>query len=124
MRDIHARFEPRADDVHVVTYPKAGTSWIQEIAWLVNHGADFEAANSRPSGERTVYIELAVKGRDKLAELASKVGPRHIKWHHPAWLLPTEVVHEAKVIYLMRNPKDTVVSWYHFQRMNKLYEFQ
>jgi len=39
-------------------------------------------------------------------------------------MLPDGVLQEGKVIYLMRNPKDTVVSWYHFQRMNKLYQFQ
>ena len=35
MADIAARFIPRVDDLHIVTYPKAGTSWIQELAWLV-----------------------------------------------------------------------------------------
>jgi len=39
---------------------------IQEIAWLVNNNVDFEAANTRSSGERTVYIELAVKGKASL----------------------------------------------------------
>ncbi|CAE8592221.1 unnamed protein product [Polarella glacialis] len=124
MQAIHTRFQPRPTDVHIVTYPKAGTSWIQEIAWLVNHDADLEAARSTPSSQRTVYIELAVPGVDKLTQLDAAADPRHVKWHHSAWLLPAEVVREGKVIYLMRNPKDTVVSWYHFQRMNKLYAFQ
>jgi hypothetical protein len=124
MRDIHQRFKQRQGDVHVVTYPKAGTTWLQEIVWLVNHDADFESANSRSGNERTVYIELVPPGKDRVADLEAAESPRHVKWHHPAWLLPPEVVQEGKVVYLMRNPKDTAVSWYHFQRMNRLYEFQ
>ena len=123
MMDIARRFKPRKSDVHIVTYPKAGTSWIQEVAWLVNHEADVESSNHLQSSQRTVYIELSSTNVDKLAQLAAAQGPRHIKWHHSAELLPTKVVSESRIIYLLRNPKDTVVSWYHFQRMNKLYGF-
>jgi len=124
MSEIHKRFEPCASDVNIITYPKAGTSWIQEIAWLVTHSADVEAACETPSGQRTTYIELAVPGLDKLAKLTAAQPPRHVKWHHAAWLLPPSVLHTGRIIYLIRNPKDTVVSWYHFQRMNALYAFK
>jgi len=124
MADIAARFVPRADDLHIVTYPKAGTSWIQELAWLVNHNADTAAARAVPSGLRTTYIELVVPGKDKLALLRDAQSPRHVKWHHSAWLLPAPVVANGKIIYLYRNPKDLVVSWYHFQRLNPIYGFE
>ena len=123
MAAIASRFEPRPSDVHIVTYPKAGTSWIQEVAWLVNHDADFERSSRVPSSKRTVYIELDLPGADKLTQLEAAIGPRHIKWHHSADLLPRRVVEEGRFIYLMRNPKDVAVSWYHFQRMNQLYAF-
>ena len=45
-----------------------------------------------------------------LQALDSAVGPRHVKWHHPAWLLPPAVPASGRVIYVYRNPKDTVVS--------------
>jgi len=45
---------------------------------------------------------------------------RHVKWHHPAWLLPAAVPKAGRVVYVYRNPKDTVVSWFHFQRLNPL----
>ena len=68
-----------------------------------------------PSSQRTVYIELDLPGADKLTQLEAATGPRHIKWHHSAKLLPRRVLEEGRIIYLMRNPKDVVVSWYHFQ---------
>lgn len=123
MREIASRFTPRTDDVHIVTYPKAGTSWIQEVVWLINHDADIAASRAQSSGARTVYIELAVPGKDKLSMLEAADSPRHVKWHHPAWLLPPQVISESRVIYLYRNPKDLVVSWYHFQRLNPIYHF-
>ena len=123
LADIANRYVPRPTDVHVVTYPKAGTSWIQEVVWLINHDADIAVSDKLPSSERTVYIELSTSRTDQLARLDAAASPRHIKWHHSSPLLPERVVDEGKIIYLMRNPKDTVVSWYHFQRMNTLYGF-
>ncbi len=70
-----------------------------------------------------VYIELSLSKADKLSQLHAAAAPRHIKWHHSSPLLPAKVVDEGRIIYLLRNPKDTVVSWYHFQRMNTLYHF-
>jgi len=45
--------------VHIVTYPKAGTSWIQEVAWLVNHDADVATSNALPSSQRTGLSRFA-----------------------------------------------------------------
>jgi len=124
LEKISKNFCARPTDVHIVTYPKAGTSWIQEVAWLVNHDADIEASNSIPSSQRTIYIELDNHKVDKFEMLRSAEGDRHVKWHHPAELLPPGVISEGRIIYLLRNPKDTTVSWYHFQRMNTLYSFE
>jgi len=124
LEKISKHFRARPTDVHIVTYPKAGTSWIQEVAWLVNHDADIEASNSTPSSQRTIYIELDNHKVDKFKMLRSAEGARHVKWHHPAELLPSDVISEGRIIYLLRNPKDTAVSWYHFQRMNTLYSFE
>ena len=36
--------ELRPDDVWIVTYPKCGTTWTQELLWLIMNNADFESA--------------------------------------------------------------------------------
>ena len=123
---IHENFKPRSIDVHVVTYPKAGTSWVQEIVWLVNNQVNVEKSCNVPSGERSIYIELIRNDGEETERVKcveSMQCPRHIKWHHASWLLPNFVTESGKIVYLYRNPKDTAVSWYHFQRMNKLYGF-
>lgn len=126
-----------------MTYPKAGTSWIQEVAWLVNHDAcisphtcpiwqvawlvnhdaDVARSDALTSTQRTVFIELSSPRVDKLALLSAAPGARHLKWHHSAELLPASVVEGGRVIYLLRNPKDTAVSWYHMQRTQKMFGF-
>merc|ERR1712166_1690522 len=45
MADIAARFVPRADDLHIVTYPKAGTSWIQQLPALCPVGCGLRTSN-------------------------------------------------------------------------------
>ena len=36
-----------------------------------------------------------------------------MKTHLPLSHLPTDLLTKAKVIYVARNPKDQIVSWYH-----------
>lgn len=62
---------------------------------------------------------LAVPGFELFSEMKSR---RFIKTHLPFKLLPPSVMEKkAKVVYIARNPKDVVVSYYH---LNKLYRTQ
>ncbi|XP_046549124.1 sulfotransferase 1C2A-like [Haliotis rubra] len=108
------RFQVREDDVWIVTFPKAGTTWLQEIVYLIANDLDFEKAWSKILEERFPYLEFVNPG---LKAISSMESPRFIKTHLPPSLLPREVLSKnPKLIYLARNPKDTVVSYYHFTK--------
>jgi len=40
--------EVRQDDIWVVTPPKCGTTWMQELVWLIANDLDFDRANTLP----------------------------------------------------------------------------
>ena len=51
-----------------------------------------------------------------LDDIERREGVRLIKTHLPVHLLPKDFGKAKAVLYIYRNPKDTVVSYYHFMR--------
>ncbi|XP_011706861.1 PREDICTED: sulfotransferase family cytosolic 1B member 1-like [Wasmannia auropunctata] len=133
-------FEIRPDDTWIVTYPRSGTTMTQELIWLVANDMNFDEAYRKYLVERFPFIELGalldehIAGKDvpgrinmdkNTAEFVQNQPlPRFIKSHMPFELLPTVVNSTCKIIYVARNPRDVVVSWYHFQKTNTHLGFQ
>uniref|UniRef100_A0A182W219 Sulfotransferase domain-containing protein n=1 Tax=Anopheles minimus TaxID=112268 RepID=A0A182W219_9DIPT len=109
------------DDVWIVTYPKCGTTWTQEMVWLIDHDLDYETARNVNLNTRSVFLEIgAIADRipvDTVTATANLKRPRHIKSHLPLALLPRQLwTVNPKIIYVSRNPKDVAVSYlYHYQ---------
>lgn len=99
-------FKPGPDDVFVATYPKCGTTWMQQIV----HG--LRTRGSMDFDEITAvvpWLELAFDmGID--AEAPQVAAPRAFKTH----LNWTEVPKGARYIYIIRDPRDVLVSFYRF----------
>ncbi|XP_017146393.1 sulfotransferase 4A1 isoform X1 [Drosophila miranda] len=139
-------FEARPNDVWIVTVPRSGTTWTQELIWLLANGLDFEQAQRRPLTERFPFFEFPLfmhsqvkaelleenhKSADALEfiekisrpgyEVLSEVPSsqrRFIKTHFPFSLLPPSVLqNKCKIVYVARNPKDVAVSYYHLNRL-------
>ncbi|XP_053966090.1 luciferin sulfotransferase [Anastrepha ludens] len=113
--------EVKDDDVWLVTLPKCGTTWMQELLWLVLNDFDFAAARNEHLEVRTPFLEfnyMMHKDLDTaLAPTEALKSPRLIKSHMPLPLLPEQLwTKKPKLIYVYRNPKDYIVSRYYHTR--------
>ncbi|XP_068629344.1 sulfotransferase 1E1-like [Battus philenor] len=132
-RDIY-NMELRPSDTFVVTFPRSGTTWTQELVWLIKNNFDYEKAAETLLADRFPFIELIMfkKKRDtnnKIGEEKVKAAsealmvsvekingmasPRFIKSHLPMSLLPPKLLDTCKVVYVAREPRDVAVSFYH-----------
>lgn len=107
-------FSVEDTDVFAVTYPKSGTIWMQEILPLVLNGGDLTPIQTIPNWDRVPWLE-----ENRLAVVVDQLtSPRALVTHFPYHLMPPSFhASKAKVIYVMRNPKDVMVSSYYFHQM-------
>lgn len=102
-------YKPSDSDIFVVTYPKSGTTWTQQILYLIlNDGKPFDDQNFINSSC------LEYKGSQ------CKTSPL-IKSHLPFDRLPYNC--RTKYFYVIRNPKDTCVSYFNHMKVLFDYDF-
>ncbi|KAF5307588.1 hypothetical protein FQR65_LT18387 [Abscondita terminalis] len=116
----------RDSDIFLLGYPKSGTTWAQEMIWLIANDLDYEGAkvfvDARvPVIEMSAYICDEDKKIADLechwnsAEFVKKMkDPRCIKTHMKWDKLPTKILDETSIIYIARNPKDVCLSSYRY----------
>ncbi|KAK3865768.1 hypothetical protein Pcinc_028652 [Petrolisthes cinctipes] len=146
-------FQFREDDVIVMTYPKCGTTWMQEILWTMLHNPDLKHPQAAaPILERSLEIDLDIlispeemkknnmdttltifrrhcpnkKIEDGvfIQMLEVTQSPRIIKCHFPLEILPPHLLEKVKVVYVTRNPKDMIVSYYHLLKYLTFFNYK
>ncbi|XP_048224901.1 sulfotransferase 2A1-like [Perognathus longimembris pacificus] len=118
IKAAHEQFVVKDKDIITVTYPKSGTNWMIEIPCLILSKGDTEWIHSVPIWERSPWIELEW-GSKIIRDM--KEGPRLLTSNLPIQLFPKSfITYKAKVIYIIRNPKDVLVSGYYFYRQSKI----
>ncbi|XP_076039239.1 sulfotransferase 1A1-like [Oratosquilla oratoria] len=136
-------FKFKKDDVIIMTWPKCGTKWMQEIIWTMRNNPNFD----NPAAKTSVHLRCPFMDFDMIVPPSSfgegghfqwmleffekkcpgqKVEdgvflpmaenleePRTIKCHLPFSFLSPELLQKAKTVIVVRNPKDVCVSYHH-----------
>ncbi|XP_037641279.1 sulfotransferase family 2, cytosolic sulfotransferase 3 [Sebastes umbrosus] len=112
-------FTFKDEDVTAVVYPKSGTIWMQEILPLLLNEGDLTPIQTIPNWDRVPWLE-----EKRLALVVDQLtSPRAMVTHFPYQFMPPSFhSSKAKAIYVMRNPKDIVVSSYYFHQMAEFLE--
>ncbi|CAJ1349259.1 unnamed protein product, partial [Effrenium voratum] len=112
-------FRCQPEDVFVVTFPRCGTTWMVQIAvsCLFDPHANYE--------EHATFLEGSIaSSASYVRRLETLPRPRVLKTHVPAEMYPGlggegGLQDHGKVLYVVRNPKDALVSLRHHHANNK-----
>uniref|UniRef100_F6U8N1 Sulfotransferase n=1 Tax=Ornithorhynchus anatinus TaxID=9258 RepID=F6U8N1_ORNAN len=106
--------EIRDSDIFIITYPKSGTIWTQQIVNLIVFDEHRNGTENVDNMERVLWIEYSTASKD----FGQRPSPRVFSSHLPYYLMPKALRNKkGKVIYVYRNPKDTMTSFYHFAKI-------
>lgn len=110
LEDVMA-FQSKETDILICTSCKSGTHWIFEITkMLLNNAVDFVESKGRR------MLEMI----PDLSELDSVPAPRVLFTHVPFQYLPKKhIENKGKIVHIVRNPKDVMVSFYHHAQHDK-----
>lgn len=85
-----ADFKIRQDDVFIITYPKSGTTWMEEIVSLIMNGGDPDRVKNKLLVYRVQHLEVGPPV-GHLWHLRKTRSPRLLATHLPLKLIPIQL---------------------------------
>ncbi|OQV19891.1 putative Sulfotransferase family cytosolic 1B member 1 [Hypsibius exemplaris] len=120
--DEVADFQAAKEDIAICTFPKCGTTWMNAIVEMITKNADPACLHDGKSLEwKNPYLELSDPTwppERRPNRLLATLPPGRVFFTHLGYdALPKSIAkNNTKIVYVVRNPKDTIVSMYHFFR--------
>lgn len=123
--DCQNYFEPRENDILLVTAPKSGTTWLKAIIYtLINQEAHPPQDPHHPLFNKTPhqlvpFFEILDPSEYDAVSNSSDSSTRIFATHIPVGSLPKSLTDDStssncKIVYLCRDIKDNFVSLFHF----------
>ncbi|KAK4420504.1 Cytosolic sulfotransferase 12 [Sesamum alatum] len=119
-------FQPLPSDIILASFPKTGTTWLKALLYsIVNRSSRHRLTVDNP---HTIIptLEYDIYGTSHASAMPSSINHsrRILSTHIPYQILAKTLdSSECRVVYVTRNPKDTLVSTWHFiNKSNKAKE--
>lgn len=111
MRSFVAQFPYRPDDVVIVSYPKSGSTWLRfMIACLIESSSKADGGEA-DFGQMNQHVpEISEKAVEAGVNYDLLPSPRVMRTH------TAYIKGPPKVLYLVRDGRDVLVSYYHHYR--------
>lgn len=81
------------NDTFVIGYPKSGTTWVEEIVWLLQNNLDFDESLKTSHFDRVYFIDMGLS-KEKINQMSRN---RVFKSHLPIKYLPDNIHNKSKV---------------------------
>ncbi|XP_042495136.1 cytosolic sulfotransferase 5-like [Macadamia integrifolia] len=127
---VQDHFKARPSDILLASIPKSGTTWLKSLAFAVisrksnppsaqqQHPLHIFNSHDLVPGLETLLYNNLLNG-NRIPNLDVLPSPRLFSTHMPYPSLPQSVaLSGSRIIYICRNTKDNLVSWWHF--LNKI----
>ncbi|XP_057474977.1 cytosolic sulfotransferase 17-like [Actinidia eriantha] len=121
---VQNHFNARPTDIFLAAFMKCGTTWLRALMFATINRSQYDFSthpllNSAPISCFPI-LDLYIFNIDPIAaNLEALPSPRLFATHIPYSLLPKSVTScGCKIVYIWRDPKDVLVSKWHF--MNKI----
>ncbi|KAL5996820.1 hypothetical protein ACLOJK_007740 [Asimina triloba] len=113
-------------DVILASTPKAGTTWLKALTYAIINRAHFPPSHqhhpllsNNPHRLIPFLEELYIHSSSNTTSQSNNIPPSHhpiVSTHIPYSMLPKSVKYDSncKIVYICRDPKDVVVSLWHF----------
>ncbi|RZC72715.1 hypothetical protein C5167_048200 [Papaver somniferum] len=123
--NVQRNFQALDTDLVIATNPKCGTTWLKALAFAIVNRFRFDNPSSKqdhPLLTNNPHILVPflenfymIDQHPDLTCLSVNAAARLLSTHIPQAALPDSIKNsKCKLVYLCRDPKDTLVSFWHF----------